>query len=123
VSVTVKASFRPAPTKGRRRIEEPDPTLPEPLPRIARLMAIAIVVDEMVRAGETTYAEVARAAGVSRARVSQVMRLIELPSTIQYALIHAGCASQFTGQMRDPGRLRPQLWPMCNPYPPAAATQ
>jgi hypothetical protein len=83
VSVTVKRTFRLAPIKGRHRVDDSDPTLRESVPRIARLMAIAIVIDEMVRAGETTYAEVARAAGVSRTRVSQVMRLLDLPPKVQ----------------------------------------
>jgi hypothetical protein len=87
MSVIVNASFHPTPKKGRRRAEEPDRTLTGAVPRIARLMAIAIVVDEMVRAGETTYAEVARAAGVSRARVTQVMRLLDLAPETQRKLL------------------------------------
>jgi hypothetical protein len=87
VSVTVKASFRPSPGKGRRHEPQLDPALPEPVPRISRLMAIAIVIDEMVRAGETTYAEVARAAGVSRTRVSQVMRLLDLECALQLTVL------------------------------------
>ncbi|HMB68195.1 MAG TPA: hypothetical protein VKU85_02750, partial [bacterium] len=47
------------------------PAGPAPLPRITRLMALAIWFDELIRTGKVgTYAELARIGGVSRARVT-----------------------------------------------------
>jgi hypothetical protein len=61
---------------------------PEPVPRIARLMAVAIVFDEMVRKGRVKdYAELARLTGVSPARTTQFMGLLNLAPDIQMSLL------------------------------------
>ncbi len=81
MSVTIRATFRPetAPTS------EPDVPV---VPRSARLMALALVLDEMVRDGRVnSYAEVARVAGVSRARLSQITALLGLAPDIQVGLL------------------------------------
>jgi len=86
MSVTIRSSFK---SKAARRAEKPEraPTVP----RSARLMALAIVLDEMVRAGEfESYAEIARLAGLTRARVSQVMDLLALAPEIQAGLLVVG---------------------------------
>jgi hypothetical protein len=52
---------------------------PARVPRIARLMALALRFDELIRTGEVAdYAELARLGRVSRARVTQVMNLLVL---------------------------------------------
>ena len=67
------------------------PTPPEPgrVPRVARLMALAIRFDELVREGIVPdYAELARLGHVTRARVTQVMNLLYLAPDIQEAILH-----------------------------------
>ena len=57
------------------------------VPRIARLMALALRFEQLLCEGEIrNYAELARLGHVSRARVSQIMRLLSLAPTIQEAL-------------------------------------
>lgn len=58
------------------------------IPRIARLMALAIRWDELVRTGEVKdYAELARLGHVTRARMSQIMNLLNLAPDIQEEIL------------------------------------
>ena len=58
------------------------------VPRISRLMALAIRIERLVRSGEIeSYAEVARLGQVSRNRVSKIMNLLLLPPDIQERLL------------------------------------
>ena len=58
------------------------------VPRVARLMALAIRLEAQVRHGElTNYSELARVGHVSRARISQILNLINLAPDIQEALL------------------------------------
>ena len=69
---------------------EPAPTLAPcgRLGRIARLMALAIRFDELVRTGAVKdYAELARVGHVTRARISQITRLLHLAPDIQEELL------------------------------------
>ena len=66
------------------------PPEPEPgnVPRVARLMALAIHFDGLLRRGEAPdYATLARRGQVTRARMSQVMDLLHLAPDIQEALL------------------------------------
>jgi hypothetical protein len=58
------------------------------IPRIARLMALAIRFDRLLRA-ETfrDYAELARLGRVTRARMSQIMKLLDLAPDIQEQIL------------------------------------
>lgn len=61
---------------------------PPRIPRIARLMALAIKVQDMVDRGEMRdYAEVARLGHVTRARMTQIMNLLNLAPEIQEELL------------------------------------
>jgi hypothetical protein len=74
----------------RKVIREGDAPAPAPgrIPRISRLMALAIHLDEMVKKGQVTdYAELARLGHVTRARISQVMSLLYLAPAIQEELL------------------------------------
>jgi len=52
--------------------------------RAARMLALAHLIDRKVEAGEIkSYAEVARALGVSRARMTQIVNLLNLPADVQ----------------------------------------
>jgi hypothetical protein len=58
------------------------------VPRISRLMALAIWMQELVNRGEVAdYAELARLAHVSRARITQIMNLTLLAPDIQEAIL------------------------------------
>ncbi|MBX3452854.1 MAG: hypothetical protein KF777_25175, partial [Planctomycetaceae bacterium] len=99
--------------RGARRVMETgsDPNADVPvgrLPRITRLMALAIRFEELIRTGVVTdYAELARMGQVSRARVTQIMNLLMLSPGIQEEILHL---PRVTGG-RDPIHLR-QLQPI-----------
>jgi len=58
------------------------------VPRVTRLMALAIRIDEMVRSGAARdYAELARGANVTRARMSQIASLTLLAPDIIEAIL------------------------------------
>ena len=77
---------------GRKVIEEDrGAKVPElgTVPRLSRLMALAIHMDDLVRWGEVAdYAELARLAHVSRARVTQIMNLLHLAPDIQEEILN-----------------------------------
>ena len=57
-------------------------------PRVAKLMALAIRFDQLIRDGVVAdQAELARLGHVSRARVTQIMNLLNLAPDIQEALL------------------------------------
>ena len=58
------------------------------VPRVAKLMALALRFDGLLRSGEiASYAELARLGHVTRARVCQIMNLVCLAPDIQEALL------------------------------------
>jgi len=65
------------------------PSLPPGrVPRVARLMALALRFDELVRTGQIgSYSALASLGHVTRARVCQVMNLLGLAPDIQEALL------------------------------------
>ena len=67
----------------------PPPSLPRGrVPRVSRLLALALRVDELVRTGVIAdYATLAELAHVSRARISQITNLLVLAPDIQEALL------------------------------------
>lgn len=61
---------------------------PGRIPRISRLMALAIRLDELIRTGQVaSYSELARLGHVSPARVTQIMNLNLLAPAIQEELL------------------------------------
>ena len=67
--------------------------------RIARLMALALRFDRLIREGAIAdYAELARVGHVSRARVSQIMNLLQLAPGIQEQLLF----HERVSRQRDP---------------------
>jgi len=72
---TGKAPARPTREPGR-------------VPRVARLMALALRFDAYLRAGQVgDYAELATLSHVTRARISQIMNLLNLAPDIQEAIL------------------------------------
>lgn len=79
-------------TNSRRRIDpaqEPAPPKPKGrIPRIARLMALAIRLERMLRTGEVPdLTELARIANVTQPRMSQILNLNMLAPEIQEELL------------------------------------
>lgn len=61
---------------------------PGRVPRISKLMELALKFDGLVRGGEVRdYAELARLGHVTRARISQIMDLLNLDPAIQEELL------------------------------------
>ncbi|MCL4854735.1 MAG: hypothetical protein KJZ78_25525 [Bryobacteraceae bacterium] len=59
------------------------------LPRVTQVLALALQFDEMIRTGEVEdRADLARLAGVSRERISQIMKLTWLAPDIQIEVLH-----------------------------------
>lgn len=58
------------------------------VPRVARLMALAIRFEGMLREGSLRdYAELARVGRVTRARMTQIMKLLDLAPDIQERIL------------------------------------
>ncbi len=78
---------------GRKRLipgdAPPAPSPPPPrVPRVTRLMALAIHFDGLIRKGIIRdYADLARLGGVTRARVTQIMNLLNLAPEIQEEIL------------------------------------
>ena len=77
--------------RGRQEIHGGDSPVPLPegrVPRISRLMALAIHLEQLVQdGGVKDYAELARVGQVSRARVSQILNLLNLAPDIQEQIL------------------------------------
>ncbi len=86
MSITIESSFHFSTGRtGRKQLRnglapKPNPAPPDPIPRVARLMALAIHFDGLIRQEIVRdYADLARLGGVSRARITQIMNLLNLP--------------------------------------------
>ncbi len=91
-TVTFKVHLARGPrTRVELREGEAPPAVQRPagrLPRVSRLMALAIRFERLVRSGEVRdYAEIARLGNVTRARVTQIMNLLNLAPDIQEQLL------------------------------------
>jgi hypothetical protein len=109
MGMTITRTIHFAERRGRRKVLSQGPA-PAPaaqpcgrVPRLARLMALAIRMDGLVRDGEVAdYADLARLGHVSRARVTQIMNLLLLAPDIQEAILFL----PRTERGRDPIRER-----------------
>ena len=83
VEVSLPVRQRHGETHGRPGLPS-QPGSPPHIPRIARLMAVAIKFQDMVDRGEVRdYADLARLGHVTRARLTQIMNLLLLAPDIQ----------------------------------------
>lgn len=77
--------------RGSRKVLEMGPAPVRPagrVPRVARLMALAIRCEEMLRDGAIeNYSELGRLGHVTRARVSQIMNLLNLAPDLQEVIL------------------------------------
>ena len=68
--------------------EEPKPSSLGRIPRLSRLMALAIRFDQLVSDGVVRdFAEIARLGHVTRARMTQIMNLLNLAPDVQEAIL------------------------------------
>ena len=102
-TITVPVNFTRA-ARGRRRLSAGVRLQPPAPPagrvsRITRLMALAIRFEEQVRTGVlASYSQLAELGHVSRARVSQIVNLVNLAPDVQEALLFL----PLTERGRDP---------------------
>ena len=96
MSLTVECNVRfERGRRSRKRMKvrqpgSPEPPAPDPgnVPRVSRLMALAIRFDRLLRDGAVKdYADLARLGGVTRARLTQIMNLRLLAPDIQEAIL------------------------------------
>lgn len=74
-------------------------------PRITKLMALALKFDHLVRSGQVKdYAELARLGHVTRAKMSQIMSLLNLAPDIQEAILFLPALSCVEGPKTVKGR-------------------
>ena len=75
--------------KSNLRTEPAPSTSAGRLPKITRLLALAIYFDDMIRQGDAKdYADIGRLTCLCRERVSQIMRLNYLAPDIQLELLY-----------------------------------
>jgi hypothetical protein len=87
VPVSFEHSGRGSP-KGRSSSAEAASLPAGRVPRVARLMALALRLDQLVRSGQVaSYSALAALGHVTRARISQIMNLLQLAPDIQEALL------------------------------------
>ena len=88
--VVEKIAFQPRHRRQASRRAEREEGLRTPHPaRVARLLALAHDIEARIEAGEfRDYADVARAHGLTRARLIQVMNLLLLAPPIQEDVLH-----------------------------------
>lgn len=92
---------------------QPEQPTPARLPRITKMMALAIRLDHLIKSGQVAdQAELARVGHVSRARLTQIMDLNLLAPDIQEEIL--GMSSYRTGA-EYPGErdLRPLVFTPC----------
>ncbi len=77
----------PVSRDGRPEMVQPQ-LVPEPVPRIARLMALALKFEQMIEQAKVSdYTALAQLGRVSRARVTQIMNLLSLAPDIQEQIL------------------------------------
>lgn len=110
MSVTIETPIHFKRAKAGRKkvavgpVPEPQPEPPDPIPRIARLMALAIHFDGLIQTGVVRdYADLARLGGVSRARITQIMNLLNLPPWKQEEILFLECGSNGRNQLTERG--------------------
>jgi hypothetical protein len=90
ITIERKVHFRKE-RRGRKSMREGKATAPPPVgrvPRISKLMALAIRLDRLIRDGVVTdQAELARLGHVTRARLTQIMNLLYLAPDIQEQIL------------------------------------
>ncbi|MDK2848275.1 MAG: hypothetical protein PWP34_1628 [Desulfuromonadales bacterium] len=85
ITFVLKSKQTKTDQRGQSRVSQPPAGN---LPRITKLMALAIRFESLVSRGEVQdYADLARLGYVTRARITQIMNLLNLAPDIQEALL------------------------------------
>lgn len=105
-TIKVQWTFKPR-HNGRKRTDGPGigPRDIEPgnVPRITRLMALAIKFDGILRPGEVrNYADLPRLRYVTRARITQIMHLLNLAPEIQEEILVLPRTVKGSDPIREP---------------------
>jgi hypothetical protein len=91
MTIEVPVAFQPMGRCGRKGLgpqAEEQALPPCRVPRLARLMALALRLEELVRTGQVrNYTQLAALGHVTRARICQIMNLLHLAPDIQEALL------------------------------------
>jgi hypothetical protein len=91
MTIEVPVFFQPVGRSGDKALppgEEKPALSPGRVPRVARLMALALRFDELLRTGQVAnYSALAALGHVTRARISQIASLLHLAPDIQEALL------------------------------------
>jgi hypothetical protein len=90
IKVTSKVHFKCGQQSRKKMHTGEEPEQPSGrIPRVAKLMALAIRFDDLIRDGVVgDYAELARLGHVTRARITQIMNLLTLAPDIQEEILH-----------------------------------
>ena len=90
---------------GRQRVSAPKPkksSAPAKLPHITKLMALAIRLEHLLAIGQVKdQAEIARTAGITRARVTQIINLTQLAPDIQEAILNLEPTTDHVPRFRE----------------------
>lgn len=88
-SISISFDFKPARGRnGKRTAEKPPELRKGNIPRVSRLLALAHHFEELRREGVVEdYADLARLGGVTRARITQIMSLLNLAPEIQEEIL------------------------------------
>ena len=102
----MKAKFETsASSHGRQRVSVPKPKMPSApakLPHITKLMALAIRLEHLLANGQVKdQAEIARVAGITRARVTQILNLTNLAPEIQQAILDLEPSTDYVPRFRE----------------------
>lgn len=102
LTATHKLEFKSGKRTAKTIVEagtQPEQPTPGRLPRITKMMALAIRLDHLIKSGQVTdQAELARVGHVSRARLTQIMDLNLLAPDIQEEILELK-------NIREPKRL------------------
>ncbi len=89
----------------RQRVGAPKPkksSAPAKLPHITKLMALAIRLEHLLATGQVKdQAEIARTAGITRARVTQNINLTQLAPDIQEAILNLEPTTDYVPRYRE----------------------
>jgi hypothetical protein len=97
----VAADTKASRITGRRSMAVADRT--EPVPRIARLLALALKFEKLIRSGTVSnYANLAQVAQVSRSRITQMTSLLNLAPDIQEEILFLPDAEALQFRISEP---------------------
>lgn len=108
---TLEVEVAVRPPANRKRQPQPAEKGPPRIPRITRLMALAIKFQDMVDRGEVRdYADLARLGYVTRARLTQIMNLLLLGPDIQEDILGVGRPTKAMTERQARSLVRLVLW-------------